>query len=723
MKRRHLLQMAGGTIASLGFSQIQVKNQALDYAKVLAQSTTRKRALLVGINEYTGTSKGEWQALKGAVNDVEMQRELLALRFGFKDIKTLIDADATRQNILETFNDFLIQGSKPGDVIVFHFSGHGSTVNDPDRVHGDGLSGTIVPYDHDLPVGYPNTGGAVNDITAGTLFLLMAALKQRDVHNVTVVLDSCYSGAGVRGNLIVRSRPGESELRELRGKERHSKLEMNQTEQDYQEQWLQQLHLSKEDWIKLRRGGIANGMALLAATRNQQALDAVFAQDIYAGVFTQALTRYLWQQTQAQTLNIVMNATQVKTEKFLKTVPNASLQTPYSEVEPGAGNDQKNVYFLPFENAGAADAVIKMVNGNQVKVLLTVDPTSVEALGRGAQLRLVDDQGMETGILHIESRHQLEAQGTLKVIGETSVLPGAILQEQIRAIPKDMTLNIGLDRSLESEINTAKQLLKNIPRLKVLPLLQQEVHYILGRKNGRTGLFTSGFDPYLNSMGEAGESITDAIKRLRPELSLLLAARILRLMLNGRASRLKVSVELIGGGLDKISAQAFTARGGGQPIQRIQPIQGLPIGAVAPLARLQVGQLFQLMIQNQESRDLDIGIIFLNTDGTLLPYTRQNVSAGQTISIPEKDSIEILAPLGVAEILVIASTVSLENAWRSLATESRSAVEMLAGVENLLGAISLGAGTRGSQSPPGAYQVDTSLMATLSIAFEIVEKV
>jgi len=717
MKRRQILQMTGGTIAALGFSQIAVEHQALRYAKVLAQSTPRKRALLVGINQYTGTSKGEWRSLQGAVNDVELQRELLALRFGFKDIKTLTDANATRQNILDTFNDFLIQGAKAGDVVVFHFSGHGSNVHDPDRVHPDGLNGTIVPYDHELPLGYPNIGGAVNDITAGTLFLLMAALKKRDVNNVTVVLDSCYSGGGVRGNLIIRSRPGEFELR---GQKRTSKLEMNQTERDYQQQWLQELHLSREDWIKLRRDRIANGVALLAAARNQQALDAVFAQDIHAGVFTQALTRYLWQQTQAQTLNIVMNATQAKTDKFLKTVPNARQQTPYSEVEPGTGNDQKNIYFSPFEQGGSADAVIKTVNGNQVKVLLTVDPTSVEALGRGAELRLVNADGVETGILYIESRHQLEAQGTLQLTGKMPIIPGAILQEQIRAIPKDVTLRIGLDRSLGADIATAKQLLQSIPRLEVLPLLQQEVHYILGRKDDCVGLFSPSFDPLPDSLGKPGETLKVAIDRLQAKFSLLLAARILKLMLNTNASRLKVSAELIGMTLSGIAAQEFTARGGGEPIQ---PTQHLPIAAVQRLPRLQVGQAFQLVIQNQESQDLNVGIVFLNPDGTLLPYPREQVvPAGQKILIPEIGSIELQPPLGVAEILVIASTVSLGNAWGFLAPPTRTAAMVLDGIDQLLMDVSVGARTRGSQPASAVHQVDTRLMATLSIAFEIVEK-
>ena len=724
MKRRQLLQFAGGTIAALGVNQFDLQHKAVQYAKVLAQGTTRKRALLVGINQYTGIKKGEWQPLRGALNDVYLQQELLTLRFGFHpdDVHVLTDKAATRKNILEAFESHLIQASKPGDVVVFHFSGHGSNVIDPDKVHEDGLNGTLVPYDNDLPFGYPNVGGEVNDITAGTLFLLMAALKQKGVSNVTVVLDSCYAGAGVRGNLIVRSRDGHFELR---GNERTSKLTIGQEEQDYQGRWLKQLNLSKADWLKLRKDQIANGVAILAAQRNQQAIDAVFANDIHAGVFTHALTRYLWQQTQAQSLQVVINAAQAKAEKFLKTVPNSRLQTPYSEIEPGTGNDQKSIYFTPFETTGSADAVITNVNGKQVKVLLTVDPNSVEALGRGAELRLVDAKGAEKGILQITSRDKLEAQGMLQLKGAARAVPGEVLQEQIRAIPKDVTLRVGLDRSLGSEMEAAKRSLQSIPRMEALPLLQQEVHIILARKEGRIRLFSPGLDPLPEPPGEVGETVAAAVERLRTKFNLLLAARILKLMLNTSASRLKVSAAVRVADSRDILAQAFTVRGGGQPMQTLQTRSD---ASVQPLAQLKVGKKLQIVVQNQEARELYIGIVLFSPDGSVLPLVEQVSPAGQDVRFPSQGAIELQPPLGIAEILVIASTVSLEKALTALAAlrnpqlGARRGEATVDGVSQLLE--DLDAGTRGAAQPASTTSnvrlVDTRQMAALSIGFEIV---
>ncbi len=106
--RRHFLQFAGATLATLGLSQLNIQQQAERYGKVLAQGTPRKLALLVGINKYAAD-----QQLQGCVNDLELQRHLLIHRFGFnpKDIHTLFDEKATRSGILQAFLNTTILSS------------------------------------------------------------------------------------------------------------------------------------------------------------------------------------------------------------------------------------------------------------------------------------------------------------------------------------------------------------------------------------------------------------------------------------------------------------------------------------------------------------------------------------------------------------------------------------------------------------------------------------
>ena len=205
MKRRHFLQFTGSTLASLGLSHYNIFEQGNRYAQVLAKDTPRKLALLVGINYPNNPNLN---SLNGCVNDVDLQQELLINRFRFKqsDILRLTTEESTqkqptRSNILTAFEEHLIKQAKPGDVVVFHFSGHGYRLRDPNPIKNcfnqqfnDEYNSTFVPVDDTL-------NGSPQDIMGRSLFLLMSALK---TNNVTVVLDSCFSGGGTRGNYQVR---------------------------------------------------------------------------------------------------------------------------------------------------------------------------------------------------------------------------------------------------------------------------------------------------------------------------------------------------------------------------------------------------------------------------------------------------------------------------------------------------------------------------------------
>ncbi|GET38864.1 caspase family protein [Microseira wollei] len=64
LSRRQFFQLVGSALATVGFGQLNFQKQADSYGKVLAQSTPRKLALLVGINSYPS------HPLRGCVNDV-----------------------------------------------------------------------------------------------------------------------------------------------------------------------------------------------------------------------------------------------------------------------------------------------------------------------------------------------------------------------------------------------------------------------------------------------------------------------------------------------------------------------------------------------------------------------------------------------------------------------------------------------------------------------------
>jgi hypothetical protein len=380
ISRRHFLQFAGSTLATLGLSQLNIQQQGERYGKVLAQSTPRKLALLVGINQYAS------EPLRGCVNDMELQRQLLIHRFGFNpnDIHTLTDEQATRQGILEAFEEHLIKQAKPEDVVVYHYSGHGSRVFAPDPIvvepgNNGGLNGTLVPVNYGSIDGLPEQGGVVEDIMGHTLFLLMLALKSE---NFTAVLDSCYSGGAIR-EYPVRARDNQGK-----------KVQISPLEKSYQDQWLSRLNLSREDFVKLYRTGVAKGVVLAATDPNQTAIDLRW-DGFNVGVFTYLLTQYLWQKTSTPE-NAIAYA--------VENIPQDFNQTPRVEVKVGSGYERQPIYFSNTTSL-VADAVITSVKGNQVKLWLGgVNPAVIKAVRKGTVFTSIGDRGSRSERVTLESR-------------------------------------------------------------------------------------------------------------------------------------------------------------------------------------------------------------------------------------------------------------------------------------------------------------------------------
>ncbi|HKP69989.1 MAG TPA: caspase family protein [Pyrinomonadaceae bacterium] len=167
-------------------------------------------ALQVGIRKYKYAPV--WAELKGAVNDVVGVREVLeSERYGVPaaNIVTLTDDQATKENILKTFQSHLItkarehfEKTKNRDtVVMFQFSGHGSQVPDLDGDEkDDGRDETLVTVDSQ------DVAGKNYDITDDEIFALTSELR-RWTDNIVYIFDSCHSGSGTRNAEDVRRLP------------------------------------------------------------------------------------------------------------------------------------------------------------------------------------------------------------------------------------------------------------------------------------------------------------------------------------------------------------------------------------------------------------------------------------------------------------------------------------------------------------------------------------
>lgn len=122
-------------------------------------------------------------------------RQILLTRWGFpeRNIGILKDEAATRAGILAALEQ-LVKETRPQDTVYFHYSGHGSQVEDLNGDEEDGLDETLVPQD--------GRSGDVRDITDDELDAVFARLRAK---NAFIVLDSCHSGTATR-SLDIRTR-------------------------------------------------------------------------------------------------------------------------------------------------------------------------------------------------------------------------------------------------------------------------------------------------------------------------------------------------------------------------------------------------------------------------------------------------------------------------------------------------------------------------------------
>ncbi|GFO55444.1 hypothetical protein GMSM_24510 [Geomonas sp. Red276] len=150
--------------------------------------TGNDHAVVIGIERYRGDlpnsdySNNDAQLVKGY---------LLALGFEERNIDTLTDDRATLADIRASVERKLKNRITRESRVFFYYSGHGA----PDPVSGEGY---IVPFDGDpsylADTGYP-------------LSRLYDSLGRLNAAEVTVVLDSCFSGTGGRGLLAKGVRP------------------------------------------------------------------------------------------------------------------------------------------------------------------------------------------------------------------------------------------------------------------------------------------------------------------------------------------------------------------------------------------------------------------------------------------------------------------------------------------------------------------------------------
>ncbi|MGI0491619.1 caspase family protein [Alkalinema pantanalense CENA528] len=676
LTRRHFLQFTSSALSTIALSQFDHFTQA---NSLLAQPSGRKYALLIGIDDYNTAP------LSGCNTDVDLQRELLIHRYDFqpKDIVELRDRDATYKNIITTFQQHLIHQAQPGDLVVFHFSGHGSLVRDrqaiPDFVReGIGLNGTIVPVDWQT-----DQPQQVRQIMGKTLFLLTSQLT---TDNVVMILDSCHSEGGLRGTARVRSLDSRmnsgDEFPDVIDDELKLQAQL-QTAQGWTTQQLQQR----------RQQGIAKGVAMGAASFDRLAnvVDLTALElsrnDFTAGAFTYLFTRYLWQSTGTRSLDSVF------TQLVLSSILNSQSpdQFPVYKVAPNSGNAQKPIFFTPIPLPAAQGVIHQPPHGDQVQFWLGgAAPDCLQAY-ETAVFNILDRRGNILGEIQQTHRSGLVGYGKLipnsKIQSPVQLQVGLLLREKVRGIPDHLTLNIGLDASLGDVLPIVQQGLSDMAKVAIVPIAEkQEIHYIIGRgenfegarsprsrakrsQQGQFYLLTPSLEPLPGLLGDANDTVETMLDRLRRRLKTLQAKQLLKTMM-GDASTMAVGVDLVP--VEIVDKKKKTVRSLGSP----QTVMSQRAIAMNPTTRIiaptfAANTIVQLRLKNQESVPLYMAVLIISRDGTLA------VAYPYAIEAPIDEAL--VAPMGEKVLQYPFQLSSKASTFELLMVASRRPLDKLLG--------------------------------------------
>ncbi len=135
-------------------------------------------------------------------------KEALIDKVGFSEaeLKILLDNQATKENVVKAFTEWLIRGTKPGDTALFYFSGHGIQVWDENGHEiQDGKGKALICFDSNLTSSRSaqrtfrgrssssiDLKDTVNALLGDEIHKLLSLLSGR---KVIFISDSCHSGS------------------------------------------------------------------------------------------------------------------------------------------------------------------------------------------------------------------------------------------------------------------------------------------------------------------------------------------------------------------------------------------------------------------------------------------------------------------------------------------------------------------------------------------------
>jgi len=516
-----------------------------------APEEKKKLALLIGIDEYEKVSD-----LDGCVNDVENMKSLLRDKFDFEEanIKVLVNEQATRKAILDTFQQHLIARANQGDLVVFHYSGHGSQMRDAaGGDEPDQYDETIVPQD--------SRTDEVFDIPDDSINSLLQLLSEK-TDNVTFILDSCHSGTGTRATGKIR------------------KIEKDKRDPP------------TPDSFTLGARGVAEGdeafrpkdakYVLLSGSASDQLSHEYFADGQANGAFTYFFAKEIRAATGKLTYQDVMD----------KVAGNVTAR--FNSQEPQIEGSSRHNYLFSDETSLAENHVLTYPIG-QDRVALRAG--SVQGLTTGS-LYDVYSPGTKTFSPPATSLAKVELTRVDAFRSEGKVVSGGPVQGASRAVERrhqypDRRLVIHYSNLAESEtLQKIKQELDRVPFITAVAE-PRGYHLLLAKRDGH--IVTEGSDPVEISprvlAADAG-AVSKVVEQVTHWASWFNV-----LSIDNQTSTVDVAVRI----------ERLEGGGTRSPFENLDDID----------ADFTVGEQFQITVENKTDTKLYLAVLDLSTDGSI----------------------------------------------------------------------------------------------------------
>lgn len=522
------------------------------YQRLLAQTTPRKLALLVGINAYP-----DHPGLQGCLTDLELQRDLLIHRFGFapQDIVLLQDQQATLDGMELAFLSHLSDQTQAGDVVLFHFSGLGSQFP---IIQGETVRwvNSLIPWD-----------GLKGDrcLWERTLRLLAQSLA---TEKVSLVLDTSYRHAP------------PPPLVHLPWRSHFLPPAIAQPEAVAFESQMRFRLQATQGFKGLKPRQSFPGTVLRAARTGEGAREWI-GDRLRAGLFTYHLTQYLWETTPPSHVYVTMRSAARPVKNLTEGEQRPTLQN--------TSQTSLYTYFLPPQNAGQS-AILLPPDSNrseQPARLLGIAPLLL--VQNPLQSCFVTVEG--EGVWQLKSREGLQGWGTW-IAPPSSPAAGLGLVEQVRSLSRKLGLIIALCHDLDRiERVDATSALAGQPLVQgVINGGEGYADLLLQRlPGGGYGCLAPGGRPWLSLQAQG--SLSKAIGILLGRWSSHLAAKGWQLLINGDLSGipLRITLEQIMG--ETVQPLGQWLSGQQQPRIAVQHPESVPAIAPATLLRYRVDHL------------------------------------------------------------------------------------------------------------------------------------